>query len=143
MTAREKRIAELDEQRRCLEQLTEYDIGCDVWVRDCLDDAWEGPFTFRGFSSSDHYPVEVNDGAQFYRHATKTPPIEPQKITLRRWDGRKCTLSDDAVVLFRYRDGTRVVSSVEVIPSDHWSWNNTDSKDDITHYAPIEIEVED
>ena len=140
MTTREKRIAELDEQRRCLEQLTEDDVGCDVWVRDNMELLWCGPYRFQGLDEG-RFMFAAN-GA-YWLFATKTPPIEPQKITLRRWDGRKCTLSDDAVVLFRYRDGTRVVSSVEVIPSDHWSWNNTDSKDDITHYAPIEIEVEE
>lgn len=139
MTTREKRLAELDEQRRCLEQLTEDDVGCSVWVRDEFTDAWHGPYSFQGFDSG-RYMFSA-DGVHWL-FATKTPPIEPQTITLRRWDGRKCTLPDDAVVLVRYRDGTRVISSVEVVPSDHWLWNSPISNDDITHYAPIEIEVE-
>ena len=140
MTTREKRIAELDEQRRCLEQLTEDDVGCDVWVRDELSLPWSGPYSFQGFDSG-RYTFAADGSTWLF--ATKTPPIEPQKITLRRWDGRKCTLPDDAVVLFRYRDGTRVVSSVEVIPSDHWLWISDESDFHITHYAPIEIEVEE
>lgn len=146
MTTREKRLAELDEQRRCLDELTEDDIGCEVWVKDYLSSDWMGPFPFSGYSGSTDYPFAVSNRSNFYRYTTKTPPVESQKITLRRWDGRKCPLPDDAIVLVRYRDGTRLINNVETIPSEHWLFGGggVSSSDDITHYAPIEeIEVEE
>lgn len=140
MTTREKRIAELDEQRRCLEQLTEDDIGCEVWVRDYMDFPWSGPYSFRGFGTG-RLMFGANDACWVF--ATKTPPIEPQKITLRRLEGIKFSESGETVLLIRYRDGKIDATKVEDVPSYCWRWNNNNNEHDITHFAPIEIEVEE
>lgn len=140
MTTREKRIAELDEQRRCLEQLTEDDVGRDVWVRDDMELLWSGPYWFQGFDES-RFMFAAN-GA-YWLFATKTPPIEPQKITLRRWDGGQlpAKLADTYVVARIINGEKTVMKSTDFLPSQ---WEHTEhSKYWITHYAPIEIEVEE
>lgn len=141
MTTREERIAELDEQRRCLEELTEDDIGCDVWVRDYMDYPWSGPYSFAGFGMG-RLMFGANEAC--WAFATKTPPIEPQKITLHRWNAGQCPVGADVFVGVRLRNGKIIIGQSATLSHRQWEHSNEMSESTwITHYAPIEIEVEE
>lgn len=141
MTEREERIAELDEQRRCIQQLTEDDIGCDVWVRDERDFPWSGPYSLEGFSTGTYAFLAIGS---CWKYATKSPPITPQTITLRRWDGGACPVDGSMLVLVRLRNLREQIVRAGSLDGGQWGHDVLlNEQSYVSHYAPIEIEVEE
>lgn len=145
------RKALLTAQLECLEALSEDDIGTEVYVRDFVDAAWEGPYVLEYIVSPEDLdqPFEVVQGKRTmtYRLATKTLPIEPQTVTLIPWSGGECPIEKDCDIIIQCEDGILKIVDARQIDYGQWShtitWGCTSTAYFIIAYRPITIDIEE
>lgn len=130
----------LQAQLACLDEISEDDIGTEVYVRDCTNAAWEGPYVLDTISSPEDMAhifdvVQSAHSTMTYRFATKIPPIEPQHLTLIPWHGGECPVKDGTQTALSFKSGNATI----IDDPEEWAWGFGTT---ITGYAPVIITID-